>query len=352
MAGEIELLRKGFAALEKHVVKRKAAIEDRLKKERVDDYDTTHRWRFIQHAIDNYDKDIDQLQGLSLAAVAWNETSTQPSPAIPISSLLSPVRKAEQQLSDRLDGLEEFRVLQRITRMAITALVHPENERNSEQATVEDIFDASASDTAGGDDGFDDDADPIVVTPFKMQPRHCRASWPHSATHTHTTFGHQIQLKATNSEESFLRWPGQCLANSGGANVVKWRGGASGSEWPRHRIIEAILDDSSDIVGGRNKSKKNRRQKCMVTGDLRQYRWRKVLWLNFKRVGASASRPYPNKFPKSMKESAKIRVGGKEAVQQFVVRAVEGGVPWILVISMAGVPAQREIGDVKIPEEF
>ncbi|KAJ7801984.1 hypothetical protein B0H14DRAFT_2614803 [Mycena olivaceomarginata] len=95
------------------------------------------------------------------------------SPPLPFLSHPSstPVCEAEQQLSNHLDGLEECQVLQHVTHMPITALVHPKNKQDSEQAMVEDIFDAvmashiaqSMSDTAGGD------VDPITC------PTHCEA---------------------------------------------------------------------------------------------------------------------------------------------------------------------------------
>jgi hypothetical protein len=205
-----------------------------------------YRSRFIRRAIDNYDKgvtpgqiyDIDQLQGMRLAASAWDEvsattikncwihagilpdsiwTSTQPSPTIPISSLLNPVREAEQQLSDSLDGLEERRVLQHVNRLSISDLVHPESEQNSEQATVKDIYDAviasrsaqSTSDAAGGDNDHDDDAEPIS-RPTRREALNAAATlqsfiatlgddYARKLEAVLSNFGRQTQLEATNA---------------------------------------------------------------------------------------------------------------------------------------------------------
>jgi hypothetical protein len=205
-----------------------------------------YRSRFIQRAIDNYDKgvtpgqiyNIDQLQGMRLAALAWDEvsataikncwthagilpasvwTSTHPCPTIPISSLLNPIHEAEQQLDGCLDALEERQVLQRINRMSINALVHPENERDSEQATDKDIYDAviasrsaqDASDATGGDDDVDDNADP-VIRPTRREALSAAATLQSFVTtlgDTYArqldallaTFGRQTQLEATNA---------------------------------------------------------------------------------------------------------------------------------------------------------
>ncbi|KAJ7182016.1 hypothetical protein C8R46DRAFT_1313843 [Mycena filopes] len=78
-----------------------------------------------------------------------------------------PVRAAEQELEHQLDTLEDRGVLQRVNRMSLTELLNPDNERDTEQATVQDIYDAVSaarlaqenSDVNGGDDDEDDDAD-------------------------------------------------------------------------------------------------------------------------------------------------------------------------------------------------
>jgi hypothetical protein len=205
-----------------------------------------YRSRFIQRAIDNYDKgvtpahiyNIDQLQGMRIAALAWNEVSAEtikncwihagilpdsvwttrtPSPAIPISSLLNPVREAEKQLSERLDGLEERQVLQRSNRLSIDALVYPVAEQDTEQATIEDIYHAviashkaqNVSDEAGGDDDVDDDAD-TPIRPTRREALNAAATlqsfvatlgdkYARDLDALLGTFGRQTQLEATNA---------------------------------------------------------------------------------------------------------------------------------------------------------
>lgn len=203
-----------------------------------------YRSRFIQRAIDNYDKgvtpgqiyNIDQLQGMRIAALAWDAVSAttikncwihagilpdsvwkSTQPVIPISSLLNPVREAEQALSNSLDGLEERHVLQRINRMSIAELVHPENEQDSEQATVKDIFDAvvasrsaqNTSDATGGDDDQDDDAE-LVNRPTRREALHAATTmqsfistlgdeYARKLDSLLATFGRQTQLEATNA---------------------------------------------------------------------------------------------------------------------------------------------------------
>ncbi|KAJ7448840.1 hypothetical protein B0H11DRAFT_2332840 [Mycena galericulata] len=101
--------------------------------------------------------------------------------------------------------------------MSIDALVHHENERDSEQATVKDIYDAviasrtaqDAADAAGGDDDVDDDADP-ATRPTRREALSAAATLQSFITTLGdsyackldallATFGRQTQLKATNA---------------------------------------------------------------------------------------------------------------------------------------------------------
>jgi DDE superfamily endonuclease len=167
-----------------------------------------YRSRFTQRAIDNYDRgvtpaniyDINQLEGMRIAAEAWREVdastirhcwrhvgilpdsvfSSSPATAT-VTSVLSPAAEspshaAEQDLERRLDTLEERGVLQRVNRMSLAQLLNPESERDTEKATVEDIYAAVSaarlaqenSDATGGDNDQDDDAD-IVARPSRRE---------------------------------------------------------------------------------------------------------------------------------------------------------------------------------------
>ena len=107
MAGGIELLRKGLTALEKHVAKRKAAIEDRLKKkEHVDDDDTTwldgpanliderRALDLIENASD-YEKGLSRLdQGLRAAVERMKEFAAGVKNSVMASKVPSAKRKS------------------------------------------------------------------------------------------------------------------------------------------------------------------------------------------------------------------------------------------------------------------
>ncbi|KAF5390086.1 hypothetical protein D9757_003734 [Collybiopsis confluens] len=165
-----------------------------------------YRARYIHRAIDRYENgippreiyDINQLEAMRLADIAWREVNAsaiahcwqksgilpQPNPnpnpsniSIPIRSLvannptiLDPVAQAEKDVEESLDSLRETGVLQAVNRMSIDSLLNPESERDLlEMVTEQDIFQAvmdarEAEENlviAGGDDGQDDDADTL-----------------------------------------------------------------------------------------------------------------------------------------------------------------------------------------------
>jgi hypothetical protein len=163
-----------------------------------------YRAKYIHRAIDRYDSgitpseiyDIDQLQAMWLADVAWHEVETTtirncwrkagilpeknspaavPNPTISISLLLNtdetgsqdPVGDAEAQVKSVLDELELTGVLQARNRMDINELLNPaDEEQNLDEVTDEEICKAvldaqKAQEEAlinGGDDDIDDDA--------------------------------------------------------------------------------------------------------------------------------------------------------------------------------------------------
>ncbi|KAF7359013.1 DDE-domain-containing protein [Mycena sanguinolenta] len=204
-----------------------------------------YRSHFTQRAMDNYDRgvtpakiyDIDQLQGMRLAMPAWEAvsattikncwihsgilpdsvwTSGTP-PAIPIASLLNPVREAEKELNKCLDGLEERQVLQRANRLTIDDLVNPVSEQDTEQTTDQDIYDAviasrnarDASDANGGDNDPDDDTEP-VSRPTRREALAAAATvqnfiaalgddYARKLDGLLATFGRATQLEATNA---------------------------------------------------------------------------------------------------------------------------------------------------------
>ena len=132
--------------------------------------------RYVQRAIDWYDRgitpseiyDINQLEGMRLAQIAWNEVDTStiqhcwrkagilpdsafptnnlPPPCIMVSSLLcanDPIKSAEQKVECALNGLEQTGVLQRTNRLGLDDLLNPEPERQVvEHTTDEEIFHA------------------------------------------------------------------------------------------------------------------------------------------------------------------------------------------------------------------
>jgi hypothetical protein len=101
--------------------------------------------------------------------------------------------------------------------MSIAALVNPENEGDSEQATVKDIFDAvmasrsarDAADAAGGDDDKDDNAE-LTNRPTRREALNAAATvrdfistlgdeYARKLESLLATFGRQTQLEATNA---------------------------------------------------------------------------------------------------------------------------------------------------------
>ena len=158
-----------------------------------------YRARFIQRAINNYDQgitpaeiyDINQLQAMRLADLAWREVdtttirncwrkagilpdicnaSTPVQPAVPISSLLNNplpasepdrIANAEKQVEHALDALTEKGVLQKSNRMDIESLLNPAGESHvlsetSDREIYQAVMDAAEarenSEINGGDD--------------------------------------------------------------------------------------------------------------------------------------------------------------------------------------------------------
>ena len=170
-----------------------------------------YRAKYIQQAIDRYDTgvtpseiyDINQLQVMQLADLAWREVDTTTirhcwhkagilptmdssapaQPTIPILSLLhnpshdqDPITTIENELRCALNDLEETGVLQSKNRMDIEALLNPPEESwVMEETTDEEICQAVlAAQNAqeegpinGGDDDIEDD------TPLKPCPTYC-----------------------------------------------------------------------------------------------------------------------------------------------------------------------------------
>lgn len=162
-----------------------------------------YRATFIQRAINRYDEgitpaeiyDIDQLQAMRLADLAWREVdtttirncwlkagilpdidspATSTAPLIPISSLLhdspseiDPVAHAEKQVEAALDDLVATGALQKSNRMDIESLLNPAGEsyvlmEGSDREIYQSVMDAMAAreniEINGGDD-IDDDLD-------------------------------------------------------------------------------------------------------------------------------------------------------------------------------------------------
>ena len=165
-----------------------------------------YRARYIQRAINRYDADvtpseiydINQLQAMRLADVAWQEVdvttirhcwrkasilpstdfSTPVQPTIQVSSLLNtdidatpchedPIINAENQLKHALDDLVSTGALQTQNRMDIESLLNPANEVPfTNETTDEEIFQAvmeaqKAHEEGlinGGDDDIEDNA--------------------------------------------------------------------------------------------------------------------------------------------------------------------------------------------------
>ena len=139
-----------------------------------------YRCKFIARAIDWYDNeidpskiyDLDQLEAMRLADLAWNQVDTTtirncwrksgilpknhntsetlPPPSIPITSLLSsptptdPTTRAENDIADSLAELEKRGVLARANRMDIEELLNPAPEREIIASNVsdEEIFES------------------------------------------------------------------------------------------------------------------------------------------------------------------------------------------------------------------
>jgi hypothetical protein len=134
-----------------------------------------YRGKFIARAIDRYDNavdptkiyDIDQLEAMRLADLAWNQVDTTtirncwrksgilpddtncpealPPPSIPITSLLNssppptdPTIRAENDIMDSLAELEKRGVLPRANRMNIDELLNPELEHEIIEANITD----------------------------------------------------------------------------------------------------------------------------------------------------------------------------------------------------------------------
>jgi hypothetical protein len=162
-----------------------------------------YRARYIQRSIDRYDGgitpsqiyDINQLEGMRLAQMAWNEvdastirhcwrkagilpesafSNTDSCPHITVSSLLctaDPVRTAEQNVQNSLDELEQTGALQRANRLGLEDLLNPEPERQVvEETTDTDIYDAVMASRANEEEivlagGADDDDDDTEIQP-------------------------------------------------------------------------------------------------------------------------------------------------------------------------------------------
>ena len=151
-----------------------------------------YRARFIQRAVDRYDEgispaqiyDINQLQAMCLADLAWRDVDTTTirncwrkagilpetnssspiQPSVPISSLLQnmpPQTEAERQVETALNDLVATGALQKTNRMDIKALLNPEGkshiltETSDEeiyQAVMEAIEARANIEINGGDD--------------------------------------------------------------------------------------------------------------------------------------------------------------------------------------------------------
>jgi hypothetical protein len=169
-----------------------------------------YREKYIHRAIDRYDSgitplkiyDINQLEAMCLANLAWNEVDTTtirncwhkaailPSmgnspllrPTIPISSLIldptrheDPINQVEKAVAVALDDLVATGALQAGNRMDIESLLNPtEESQNMQETSEEDIFDAvmecrnarEDEPITGGDDVDD-------TSPCKPPPSRC-----------------------------------------------------------------------------------------------------------------------------------------------------------------------------------
>ena len=156
-----------------------------------------YRARYIHRAIDRYDGgitpseiyDINQLEGMRLAQMAWNEVDAAtichcwlkagilPESAFPtnippphISS--DPVQITERLVEENLNKLEQTGVLQRSNRLRLEDLLNPEPERQGVEGTVtdEDICQGVMAGKAAEENllmvgGVDDDVDDAEILP-------------------------------------------------------------------------------------------------------------------------------------------------------------------------------------------
>jgi len=168
-----------------------------------------YRSEYVERAISCYDADItpskiyniDQLQAMCLADIAWREVDTttirncwhkasilpninSPNsvpapPTIPILSLLhtpspdqDPIAKAEDRLRRALDDLEQTGMLQSENRMDIETLLNPPEESWTMDATTDKeicqaVLVAHKAQEEGGDDDAEED------TPVEPCPTYC-----------------------------------------------------------------------------------------------------------------------------------------------------------------------------------
>jgi len=168
-----------------------------------------YRSEYVERAISRYDADItpskiydiDQLQAMCLADIAWREVDTTTirncwhkagilpnidspdsvpaPPTIPILSLLhtpspdqDPIAKAEDRLRRALDDLEQTGVLQSKNRMDIETLLNPPEESWTMDVTTDEeicqaVLAAHKAQEEGGDDDAEEDA------PVEPCPTYC-----------------------------------------------------------------------------------------------------------------------------------------------------------------------------------
>ena len=155
-----------------------------------------YRTKYFQWAINRYERgitpsdmyNIDQLQAMRLANIAWGEVDTttirncwhkagilpamDPSesltsplaqPAIPVLSLLQqlhspsydqdPIAAAKNELICALDDLEAIGVLQKVNRMDLEDLLNPPEESRMEDTTDEEIFQAVMAECNSQEEG-------------------------------------------------------------------------------------------------------------------------------------------------------------------------------------------------------
>jgi hypothetical protein len=169
-----------------------------------------YRGKFISRAIDRYDNDvspaliyeIDQLEAMRLADVAWREVDTttirncwrkagiipdtlyKPSTtstlSVPVSSLLNSeplegVDRAEKDISDSLNQLEERGVLQKRNRMDLEDLLNPASEEElvgeiSDEEIFQSVVDMhEAEQMMEVNGGYDVDDDVVDEKPTRKE---------------------------------------------------------------------------------------------------------------------------------------------------------------------------------------